>query len=379
MAKRDYYEILGVSKSVNQDDLKKAYRKIALKYHPDRNPGDKAAEEKFKEATEAYEVLSDAEKRSRYDRFGHAAEGMGEGFGGFGSGFGGSSGFGDIFGDIFGEFFGAGAGAGGGGRGSTRRGERGTDLQYNMEISFEEAAFGHTSEVDIPRMETCDMCGGLGAKSEKDIELCSSCHGSGQQRIQQGFFSVSTTCGQCGGRGRIIRNKCPKCHGRTRISNTRRIRVNIPAGVETGSRIKLSGEGEHGSNGGPPGDLYILLRVKAHPIFEREEADLFCEVPVSFAQAALGTDIEVPTLEGKARLKIPAGTQTHKIFRLRNQGIARLRGGGRGDLHVRIVIETPTNLTTRQRELLDEFEKISNENSHPLRDKFMNKIRNLFA
>ena len=369
MAKRDYYEILGVSNSVAPDELKKAYRKVALKYHPDRNPGDAAAEEKFKEATEAYEVLSDPEKRGRYDRFGHAAGGMGEG---------GGNGFGDIFGDIFSEFFG-GSGGGARGRRGPTRGERGSDLQYNMEVSFEEAAFGYTTEIEVPRLETCDTCGGLGARSEKDIEVCSMCQGTGQQRIQQGFFSVATTCSRCGGAGRTVRNPCPKCYGKTRITKTRRIRVNVPAGIGTGSRIKLSGEGEHGVNGGPPGDLYIVLHVKPHSVFEREGADLFCEVPISFAQVALGAEIEVPTLEGRARLRIPAGTQTHKVFRMRGKGVTHLRGGGRGDLHVRIVVETPTNLNSRQKELFEEFEKHSKEGSHPLRDKFVSKIKGLFS
>ena len=369
MAKRDYYEVLGVSRDVSAEELKKAYRKVAMKYHPDRNPGDTEAELKFKEATEAYEVLGDPQKRERYDKFGHAAEGMGEGFGagGFGAG-----GFSDIFGDIFGDFF----GNAGGGR---SRGERGADLQYNMEIAFEEAAFGHSTEIDIPRMETCPTCDGLGAKSEQDIEVCRVCGGSGQQRIQQGFFSVATTCRACGGMGKTIRNPCTTCRGKKRVPRTKTLRINIPAGVDTGSRIKLSGEGEHGIDGGPPGDLYVVLRIKEHPIFKREGADLYCEVPISFPHVALGTEIEVPTLEGKARLKVPAGTQSHKIFRLRNQGIQHLRGGGRGDLHVRIVVETPTNLTARQRELLEELEHLSDKESLPLRDKFLNTIKGFFS
>ncbi|MEL0327115.1 MAG: molecular chaperone DnaJ [Deltaproteobacteria bacterium] len=368
MAKRDYYEVLGVSQNVSPEDLKKAYRKVAMKYHPDRNPGDSDAELKFKEATEAYEVLSDSQKRSRYDQFGHAAEGMGEGFsGGFSGG-----GFSDIFGDLFGDLFGNTGG-------QRSRGERGSDLQYNMEISFEEAAFGHSTEVDIPRMETCETCGGLGAKSESDIEVCRVCSGTGQQRIQQGFFSVATTCRSCGGQGKTVRNPCGACRGKKRVPKTRTIRINIPAGVDNNSRIKLSGEGEHGIDGGPPGDLYVVIRVKKHPIFERDGSDIYCEVPISFPQVALGTEIEVPTLEGKARLKIPAGTQSHKIFRLRNQGIVNLRGGNRGDLHVRIVVETPTNLSARQRELLEEMEHISDQDSHPLRDKFMNTIKGFFS
>ena len=369
MEKRDYYDVLGVGRNASNDELKKAYRKIAMKNHPDRNPGDQAAEEKFKEASEAFEVLSNKEKRQRYDQFGHAAEGLGEGFSGFGQG----SGFGDVFGDIFGEFF----GAAGDRRG--QRGERGSDLQYNLEISFEEAAFGSSKEIDIPRLETCNACGGLGAKSQDDIEVCSNCGGSGQQRIQQGFFSVATTCAACSGRGKTIRNVCPTCRGKTRLKQKRKIRVNIPGGVDSGSRIKLSGEGEHGTNGGPSGDLYIVLRVQEHPVFQREEADLFCEVTISFTQAALGSEIEVPTLEGKARLKIPAGTQSHKIFRLRNKGVAQLRDNSRGDLHVRVVIETPNNLTQRQKELLEEFEECCHESSHPLRDKFIDSLKNLFS
>tara|TARA_Y100001970_G_C14169463_1_gene823281 strand:- start:35 stop:1150 length:1116 start_codon:yes stop_codon:yes gene_type:complete len=371
MAKRDYYDVLGVSRNASTDELKKAYRKIAMKHHPDRNPGDLKAEEKFKEASEAFEVLGDREKRSRYDQFGHAAEGLGGGMGGFGSS--GGSGFGDVFGDIFSEFFGNSAGSSG------SQHERGSDLQYNMEVSFDDAAFGSSKEIDVPRMEVCDSCSGLGAESERDINFCSSCGGTGQQRIQQGFFSVASTCGSCGGRGKTISNPCKSCNGRTRVSKTKRIRVNIPAGVASGSRIKLSGEGEHGPNGGPSGDLFILLSVKDHSLFERDGADIFCEVPISFSQASLGTDLEVPTLEGKARLKIPTGTQTHKIFRLKNQGVAHLRGGGRGDLHVRVVIETPTKLTSRQKELLKEFDECSDSNNNPIHDKFVEKIKNLFS
>ena len=371
MAKRDYYEVLGVSRNASADELKKAYRKVAMKHHPDRNPGDKKAEEKFKEASEAFEVLGDKEKRSRYDQFGHAAEGMGSGMGGFGAA--GGTGFGDVFGDIFSEFFNASGGS------STSRGERGSDLQYNMEISFNDAVFGSSKEIDVPRMETCDACSGLGAESETDIKICGSCGGTGQKRVQQGFFSVATTCSSCGGRGKTISNPCRTCHGRTRVSKTKRIRVNIPAGVSTGSRIKLTEEGEHGANGGSSGDLYIVLSVEDHSLFERDGADIFCEVPISIAQATLGTDLEVPTLEGKARLKIPAGTQTHRIFRMKNQGIAHLRGGGRGDLHVRTVVETPTKLSTRQKELLKEFDDCCDVESNPIREKFVKSIKNLFS
>ncbi len=374
MAKRDYYEVLGVSKSASDDDLKKAYRKVALRYHPDRNPGDKKAEEKFKEATEAYEVLSNAEKRTRYDRFGHAgvgqgSEGMGDPFSNFGSG-----GLGDVFDDIFGQFF------GGSSRNSgSRRAQRGADLQYNLEVTFEQAAFGHSAELDIPRLETCGQCGGLGARSSKDIEICGVCQGTGQQSVQQGFFSVATACNRCHGEGKIIRRPCPACQGSTRITKTKTLRVNIPAGVDNGSRIKLTGEGEQGPHGGPAGDLHVVLQVRQHPIFERMESDLYCEVPISVSKAALGTEIEVPTLEGAARLKIPPGSQTHRVFRLRNKGIVHLRTNRRGDLHVRIVVETPTNLTSKQRELLEDFEKISNEQSHPLHTKFVDKIKELFS
>ena len=373
MAKRDYYDVLGVSRNVSADELKKAYRKVAMKHHPDRNQGDKIAEDKFKEASEAFEVLGDQEKRARYDQFGHAAEGMGSGMGGFGGAGGSGSGFGDVFGDIFSEFFSGSSGS------SAGRGERGSDLQYNMDISFDDAVFGSSKEIDVPRMETCDSCSGLGAESEKDIKICGLCGGTGQQRVQQGFFSVATTCSSCGGRGKTISNPCRTCHGRTRVSKTKRIRVNIPAGVATGSRIKLTGEGEHGANSGSSGDLYIVLRVKDHSLFERDGADIFCEVPINFSQATLGTDLEVPTLEGKVRLKIPAGTQTHKIFRLKNQGIAHLRGGGRGDLHVRVVVETPTKLSGRQKELLKEFDDCSDGESNPIRDKFVESIKNLFS
>jgi len=363
--------VLGVSRNASSDELKKAYRKVAMKHHPDRNSGDKNSEEKFKEASEAFEVLGDKEKRSRYDQFGHSAEGLGSGMGGFSAA--GGSGFGDVFGDIFSEFFSGSPGN------TASRGERGSDLQYNMEIPFEDAVFGSSKEIDVPRMETCDSCSGLGAESEKDIKICGTCGGTGQQRVQQGFFSVATTCSSCRGQGKTISNPCKTCQGRTRVSKTKLIRVNIPAGVSSGSRIKLTGEGEHGVNGGSSGDLYIVLSVKDHSIFERDGADIFCEVPISFAQATLGTDLEVPTLEGKARLKIPTGTQTHKIFRLKNQGIAHLRGGGRGDLHVRIVVETPTKLSERQIELLKEFDDCSDEESNPIRNKFVKSIKNLFT
>jgi molecular chaperone DnaJ len=369
LSKRDYYEVLGVSKSVTPEELKKKYRKIALKFHPDRNPDNPEAEEKFKEASEAYEILSDQEKKSQYDQFGHA--GLGNGAGGGNPFGGGGSGFGDIFGDVFSEFFGGSGGGGGRGRST---GEPGSDLRYNLELTFEQAAFGHTTEIEIPRLETCSPCGGLGAKSARDIEICSVCQGSGQQRIQQGFFSVATTCSRCQGRGKIIKQPCPTCYGRGRTTQRKKLKVNIPAGISTGSRIKMTNEGEHGSNGGPAGDLYLVVTVLDHPIFERDEDDLFCQVPISITQAALGCDIEVPTLEGKARLTILAGTQNNRIFRLRNKGIAHLRGSGRGDLHIRILVEIPTNLNKKQRELLEEFAAISGEDSTPMKKSFFDKL-----
>ena len=376
MAKRDYYEILGVPKTATEDEIKKAYRKVALQFHPDRNPDNKDAEAKFKEASEAYAVLSDKQKRAQYDQFGHIPEGMGQpgaqDFGGFG-------GFGDIFGDIFSDFFG-GQRTGGG-----RQVRRGADLQYNMDISFEEAAFGHSTEINIPRLETCDQCGGLGAKSSRDIDVCPVCQGSGQQRIQQGFFSVATTCSRCHGQGRIIRTPCPKCHGEGRIRKQHRLRVTIPPGVDTGARLKLSGEGEHGLNGGPHGDLYIAITVRPHPFFSREGYDVICEVPISMVQAALGDEIVVPTLEGKAVLKVPAGTQSGRNFRMPRKGIAHLRGGGRGDQYVRVVVEVPTNLTERQKELLREFGELERDGrkgrpeNYPLIGRFVEKFKELFG
>ena len=377
MATRDYYEILGVPRAATEDELKKAYRQLAMKYHPDRNPNNKESESRFKEASEAYAILSDKAKRAQYDQFGHV-EGNGSpggaDFGGFGPG----GPFGDVFGDIFSDFFG----------GQTRsRGRggplRGSDLQYNMDITFEQAAFGHATEVNIPRLETCDACGGLGAKSSKDVEVCAYCHGTGQMRIQQGFFSVATTCSHCRGQGRLIRTPCPKCRGEGRTRKTHKLRVTIPAGVDTGHKLKLSGEGEHGVQGGPAGDLYIAINVQPHPFFQREDADILCEVPVTFVQAALGGDIEVPTLEGKVELKVPAGTQSQKVFRLRGKGIAQVRGGGRGDQYVRVIVEIPASLTARQRELLKEFAQSESEaeqrKHYPLKDKFVSKIKEMFG
>ncbi|OGG95368.1 MAG: molecular chaperone DnaJ [Candidatus Lambdaproteobacteria bacterium RIFOXYD2_FULL_50_16] len=370
MAKRDYYEILGVNRSASKEEIKKAYRKLAQRYHPDKNPGDKAAEETFKECSEAYEVLSDVERRNRYDQYGHAAEQMGQGGGNPFEG----SGFGDIFGDVFSEFFGGGSG----GRRQSR-GERGADLTYKMELTFEQAVFGYSTELVIPRLDECGQCGGSGAKSAKDIEVCTVCQGSGQQRIQQGFFSVATVCSNCRGTGKIVRNPCGHCHGRGRVNVRKKLKVSIPAGVDSGARVKLTGEGEAGTGGGSRGDLYLIIRVIEHSIFERDGYDIYCRVPISITQAALGSEIEVPTLEGRSRLTLQPGTQNDQIFRLRAKGIQRLQGNSRGDLYVKIIVEVPTNLSKRQKELLEEFQSISKEDSTPMKKGFMDKLKDLLT
>ena len=371
MSKRDYYEVLGLSKSVSQDEIKKAYRKIALKIHPDKNPGNKHAEDKFKEVTEAYEVLSDQQKRAQYDQFGHSSDQLG-GMGGD-SPFEGS-GLGDIFGDVFSDFF------GGSSRRSSKskRGEPGSDLGYNLEITFEQAAFGYSTDIEFRKKQTCHSCNGLGARSSKDIEICNVCQGTGQQRIQQGFFSVATTCSRCRGQGQTIRVPCPNCHGGARTEVVKKLKVNIPAGISSGSKIKLQGEGQDGTHSAPSGDLYIMIQVEDHPFFEREEYDIKCHVPISISDATLGTEIEVPTLEGKAKLKIPAGTQSSRIFRMRTKGISYLRRSGRGDLHIHILVEIPTNLNRRQKQLMEEFATISDEKIHPMAKSFVDKIKSLF-
>ncbi len=361
--KRDYYEVLGVSREVNAQDLKSAYRRIALQYHPDRNPGNREAEEKFKEASEAYEVLSDPEKRARYDQFGHSQSPF-EGFGFSGS-------VNDIFGDIFGEIF-------GGARRSRTARARGADLRYNLEISFEEAAFGSEVKVRIPKPKRCEVCNGSGSKSGS-ARSCPTCGGTGELRFTQGFFSVSRPCNQCGGTGQIISDPCTKCRGAGSYESESELTVTMPPGVDTGTRVRVAGEGEPGERGGPPGDLYVVVHVRPHPIFIREGTEVLCEVPVSFTQAALGTQIEVPTLDGKVKMKIPAGTQTGKTFRLRGRGIPHLRGAGRGDQHVRVVVETPTDLTRQQKELLEKFAQISGEDTNPQSKSFFDKVRELFG
>lgn len=364
--KRDYYEVLGVPRDVNAADLKSAYRKVALKYHPDRNPGDKEAEDKFKEASEAYEVLCDPEKRARYDRFGHA----GAGFEGFGAqGFNAQT-INEIFGDIFGDIF--------GGRRQKGGRQRGADLRYNLEISFEEAAFGCEVQVKIPRPKRCDACDGSGSKTGQR-RTCPTCGGAGELRFTQGFFAVSRECNQCSGSGQIVSDPCAKCRGHGKLDSESTLTVKIPGGVDTGTRVRLAGEGEIGEQGGPPGDLYVVVHVKDHPIFVREDTEVLCEVPISFTQAALGAKIDVPTLDGKTKLPIPPGTQTGKVFRLKGKGIPQLHGGGRGDQHVRVVVETPTDLSAKQQALLEEFARLSGDEHNPQAKTFFEKVRKLFG
>lgn len=349
MAKRDYYEVLGVKKDVDAAELKKAYRRVAMKFHPDRNPDDPSAEEKFKEANEAYEVLSDDNKRAAYDRFGHAGvdgqAGMG---GGGGAGF---NNFSDIFGDVFGDIFG-----GAGGRGGRGGPARGSDLRYNLELSLEEAVKGTSVQIKVPTLVSCKVCDGSGAKPGSKPVTCSTCGGHGQVRMQQGFFSVQQTCPTCRGRGTIISDPCKACHGQGRTEETKTLSVKVPPGVDTGDRIRLSGEGEAGADGGPSGDLYVQVNVREHNIFKRDGADLYCEVPIDFVDAALGGELEVPTLDGRVKLKVPPETQTGKLFKLRGKGVTPVRGGGVGDLLCRVVVETPVNLTSKQKDLLKEFQ-----------------------
>lgn len=345
MSKRDYYEVLGVERSAGDGELKKAYRRLAMKYHPDRNPGDTDAIEHFKEAKEAYEVLSDAQKRAAYDQFGH--EGV-QGAAGGGAGFG-TAGFGDIFEDIFGDIF-------GGGR-SRERAYRGADLQYNLDLTLEEAVFGTEVNIKVPTVVPCKTCDGSGARPGTRVESCPTCSGIGQVRIQQGFFSVQQACPRCHGSGKIIPEPCKECQGEGRIRETRTLSVDIPPGIDTGDRIRLAGEGESGPQNGPAGDLYVQIRVKEHKIFKREGENLYCEVPIDFSTAAMGGEVEVPTLGGRARLKIPAETQTSRMFRIRSKGIKPVRGGPQGDLICRVVVETPVNLTKTQRDLLQQFQE----------------------
>ena len=357
MSKRDFYEVLGVERGASDAELKKAYRRLAMKYHPDRNPDDKAAEEKFKEANEAYEILSDAQKRAAYDQYGHAGVDPQMGGGGFGGGAGGN--FSDIFGDVFSDFF-------GGGQRSNRGGpQRGSDLRYTLELDLEEAVRGTTVTIRVPTLVNCKTCDGSGAKKGTSPTTCNTCAGHGQVRMQQGFFSVQQTCPRCHGSGKMITDPCGSCHGQGRVEENKTLSVKVPAGVDTEDRIRLSGEGEAGTKGGPAGDLYVVVNVREHAIFERDGKHLYCEVPISFADAALGGELEVPTLDGRVKLKIPEATQTGKMFRLRGKGVAPVRGGAPGDLMCKVVVETPVNLDKRQRELLTEFRKsLEGDSSH---------------
>lgn len=367
-SKRDYYEVLGVGREADEAALKKAYRKLAHQHHPDKNPGNKDAEEKFKEASEAYAVLSDGEKRAKYDRFGHNAGDFG-----FPAGFNGQAGVDiqSIFGDIFGDLF-------GGGRG--RRGaSRGSDLRYHLEVSFEEAAFGGTKDVVIPRLEDCGTCSGSGAKPGTRPKPCGTCGGAGEIRVSQGFFSIARGCPHCGGTGRIVESPCADCEGRGQKEQERTLSVKVPPGVGEGTRLRFVGEGEGGRGGGPRGDLYVVLAIKPHPLFSRDEENVLCEVPLSFPQAALGCALEVPTLDGKVQMKIPAGTQPGSNFRLKGKGIPHLRGQGRGDQIVRVRIEVPKELNDEQRAILEKLAAAFGDEVHPEHKSFFDKVKELFG
>lgn len=373
-SKRDYYDVLGVSKAADESQLKSAYRKLAMQFHPDRNPGDKAAEQSFKEVNEAYQILSDAQKRAAYDRFGHqAVDGSaGPGAGGFGPDF--ASSMSDIFDDLFGDFM-------GGRRGRQRSGrERGADIRYNMDISLTEAFQGRTAQIRVPTSVGCETCSGSGAKAGTQPVPCGACGGSGKVRASQGFFTIERTCGQCQGRGEVIKDPCPTCSGSGRITKERTLSVNIPAGVEDGTRIRLAGEGEAGLRGGPPGDLYIFLSVSPHEFFQRDGADIFCRVPIAMTTAALGGQIEVPTLDSSmTRVKIPEGCESGKQFRLKGKGMPVLRSKTLGDMYIQVDVETPKNLSARQRDLLREFEKESNKETSPASDGFFARVAHFFG
>ena len=369
--KADFYETLGVQKGADEKELKSAFRKLAMQFHPDRNPGDASCEHKFKEINEAYETLKDPQKRAAYDRFGHAAFENG-GMNGGGAGFG-AGGFADIFEDIFGEMMGGGRRRSSGGR------ERGADLRYNMEISLEEAYAGKTAQIHVPASLSCDECSGSGAKPGTQPVTCSMCHGHGKVRASQGFFSIERTCPQCGGRGQTIKDPCPKCAGQGRVTEERSLSVNIPAGIEDGTRIRLAGEGEAGLRGGPSGDLYIFLAIKPHEFFQRDGADLYCKVPISMTTAALGGSFEVTTLDGsQTRVKVPEGTQNGRQFRMKGKGMPVLRQPQIGDLYIQTAVETPQNLTRRQRELLEEFEQLSSKDNSPQSSGFFSRMKDFF-
>jgi len=371
MSKKDYYEVLGVSRDVNEADLKKAYKRMASKHHPDRKGGD---EEKFKDAKEAYDILSDAQKRAAYDQYGHA--GVDPSAAGGPGGFGGGGNFSDIFGDVFGDIFGGGAG----GQGRSRA-YRGSDLRYNMELSLEDAVFGKSVKIKIPTLVSCKTCAGSGAKKGSQPTTCTTCGGTGQVRIQQGFFSVQQTCPHCHGQGKTISDPCGSCHGQGRVEERKTLSVKVPPGVDNGDRIRLAGEGEAGENGGPAGDLYVQVHVKQHAIFERDGSDLLCQVPISVATAALGGELEVPTLDGRVKLKIPGETQTGKMFRLRGKGVKPVRGGPVGDLMCKVIVETPVKLTSKQKELLKELDASmtkGGEKHNPQSGDWMSGVKKFF-
>lgn len=376
MTKRDYYEVLGVPREASDEEIKKAYRKLAVKYHPDKNPGDKAAEESFKELGHAYEVLSDPQKRTAYDQYGHAAFDARSR-----ASRGGGGGFHDPF-EIFREVFGGGGGIFdeffGGQRHDPTQPQRGEDLRYDLEITFEEAALGVEREINVNKPERCDACEGSGVEEGSKTRTCPACNGRGQVISSRGIFSIAQTCPQCQGAGRVVDRPCKPCHGSGRREKPSKIKLRIPAGVDTGARLRSSGNGASGLRGGPPGDLYVVLHVKAHEIFEREGDDLLCEVPVSLVQATLGAEIEVPTLQGKATIKVPAGTQPGTLFRLKGKGVKNLQGYGSGDLHVRVTVEVPTHLTNAQKAKLQEFAALCDESVNPISKSFFEKAKNFF-
>ena len=373
MAKRDFYDVLGISKGAGADEIKKAYRRKAKEFHPDRNKDDPKAETQFKEAAEAYDVLKDADKKAAYDRYGHAAFEGGMGGGRGGPGYGNAdfaSAFSDVFDDLFGDMMG-----GRGGRGGGQRATRGSDLRYNLRVSLEDAYNGMQKTINVPTAVQCSVCSGTGAEGGAEPATCPTCSGMGKVRAQQGFFTVERTCPTCAGAGQIVKNPCSACGGAGRIEKDRSLSVNIPAGVETGTRIRLGGEGEAGLRGGPSGDLYIFIEVEDHPLFQREQQHLFCRVPVPAASAALGGDIEVPTIDGgRSRVKVPAGSQSGRQMRLRGKGMPMLRGGGNGDMYIELAVETPVNLTGRQKEILREFDKLSEDNN-PESSTFFRKVK----
>lgn len=380
MSKRDYYKVLDVPKNATEADIKKAYRRLAMKHHPDRNPDDKSAEDKFKEAKEAYEVLSDAPRRAIYDQHGHAGIDAAKQGGGGPGGPGGPGGqdFGDIFGEVFGDIFGGG-GRRGGGRSQVFRG---ADLRYGLEIDLPEAVFGHSVEIDIPKLMECETCHGSGAAKGHSPVTCETCNGVGQVRVSQGFFQLQQTCPRCRGSGQIVKNPCDTCLGQGRLRKTKKLAVKVPAGVDNGDRIRLGGEGEAGRNGGPPGDLYVEITVRPHPIFERDGEHLSCEVPISFAAAVLGGTVDVPTLQGEVALKIPPETQSGKVFRLRDKGVKPVRGGARGDLYCKVVVETPVHLSAEQREMLRKFdESLKRDGSEhsPRAEGFFEGVKRFFS